>query len=101
VHSFKELKPDEIRAILDARNEKGEKLYEDVLTPLTSQEAALFQNSPCPKCGSAAAPMLNLQRPFASNSPLPNKILRCVVCGTEFDPRTQLIHFANITYASD
>lgn len=101
MHSFKELKPDEIRAILDARNEKGEKLYEDVLSPLAQHEASVFQNSPCPKCGAAASPSLNLHRPFVPNSLLPNKILRCVVCGTEFDPKTQLIHFANITYASD
>ena len=84
---------------MDAKDEKGEKLNEDVLTSLAAKEAALFNDSPCPKCGSAATPCLNVHRPFSSGSFLPNKILRCVACGTEFDPWTKLIHFSSITYA--
>jgi hypothetical protein len=61
------------------------------------KEAQLFQNAPCPKCGaSTCTPILNTHRPFTSDSPLPNRILRCVVCSTEFDPKTRLIHLATI-----
>ena len=98
MHSFKQLDPDEIRQILDAKDADGNPLYPDVLTPLVRKEEELFKNSPCPKCGSyAAAATLNTRRPFAPSSPLPNKILRCLVCATEFDPKTGLIHFATIT----
>lgn len=97
MHSFKKMDPQQIREILDARDERGEKLYPDVLSPLVQQEEELFRNSPCPKCGaSSTAPTLNARRPFVSGSPLPNKILRCVACSTEFDPRTGLITLASI-----
>lgn len=96
--SFKELDPEAIRAILDATDANGQKLHQDVLTPLALSEDALFQSSNCPKCGAASpTPTLDSRRPFIKNSPLPNRILRCVVCQTEFDPRTGLIHLANIT----
>jgi hypothetical protein len=98
VPRFKELDPEKIRSILDAKDEKGEKLYPDVLTPLAEREAELFKNSPCPKCQVySATPVLNTHRPFSPGSPLPNRIMRCTVCGTEFDPRTGLITLANIT----
>lgn len=98
MHSFKALEADEIRAILETKDEEGNPLYPDVLTPLIKKEEELFKNSPCPKCSAyAATPILNSHRPFTPNSPLPNKILRCVVCSTEFDPHTGLITLANIT----
>jgi hypothetical protein len=97
MNSFKQLDQDEIRKILDATDADGNKLHPDVLTPLVKNEEELFKNSPCPKCGAyAAAATLNTKRPFAPNSPLPNKILRCLSCATEFDPRTGLIHFATL-----
>jgi hypothetical protein len=97
VHSLKEMDPQRIRELLDAQDEKGGLLYPDILTPLVEKEAELFRNSSCPKCGALApTPILNTHRPFVPNSPLPNKILRCVVCGTEFDPRTGLITLASI-----
>ena len=102
MHSFKELSHQEILAILNAVDEDGNKLYQDVLTPLIKNEEELFRGSSCPKCGSAAsASVLDIKRPFVSSSPLPNKILRCTICSTEYDPRTGLIHFATITDASD
>lgn len=97
MHSFKAMDPQRIRELLDATNEKGEKLYPDVLTPLVEKEEALFTRSPCPKCGSrATAVTVNAHRPFTPASPLPNRLLRCVLCQTEFDPKTGLITLANI-----
>ena len=97
MHSFKQLDPDEIRQILDSKDAEGNKLYPDVLTPLIKSEEELFKNSSCPKCrASSVVPSLNTKRPFAPGSPLPNKILRCLVCSTEFDPRTGLILFATL-----
>jgi hypothetical protein len=102
MNSFKELDPQEIRKLLEAKDENGNLLYPDVLTPMAKQEEAVFKNSVCPKCGSGAtAAILNSSRPFTPGSPLPNRILRCVVCSTEFDPRTGLITLASITYGSD
>lgn len=98
VPSFKELSADEIRRILDARTEKGEKLYEDVLTPLVEKEDRLFESASCPKCHTGPTrKVLNTHRPFVPGSPLPNMIARCVACGTEFDPKTGLITLANLT----
>src|SRR5512144_755912 len=97
VPSFKELSAEEIRRILDARTEKGEKLYEDILTPLVEKEDRLFETASCPKCHSGATrKVINTHRPFVSGSPLPNMIARCVACGTEFDPKTGLITLANL-----
>lgn len=102
MHSFKELGLQEIRDLLDAKDEDGNPLYQDILTPLGKSEEALFKNSPCPKCGAyATSPILNSRRPFTPDSPLPNKILRCVICSTEYDPRTGLITLASIIDASD
>mgnify|MGYP003409554983 CR=1 FL=1 len=102
MHSFKQLDPEEIRRILDATDENGNKLYPDVLTPLIKNEEELFKNSPCPKCGAyAASPTLNTKRPFVPHSPLPNKVLRCLSCSTEFDPRTGIITFATLIDAAD
>lgn len=102
MHSFKELDPQEIQAILDTKDENGELLYQDVLTPLVKSEEELQRNSSCPKCGAyASTPILNSQRPFSPSSPLPNKILRCIVCSTEYDPRTRLITLANLIVAPD
>lgn len=96
--SFKEMDPERIREIIDATSAEGAKLYPDVLTPLVEKEEALFKSSSCPKCGAMApVPTLNTRRPFTPSSPLPNKVLRCVACGTEFDPHTRLITLANIT----
>lgn len=99
MHSFKEMDPQRIRELLDATNEKGEKLYQDVLTPLAERENALFARSPCPKCGAnGATAVVDARRPFTPSSPLPNRVLRCVVCQTEYDPKSGLITLANITY---
>lgn len=100
MHSFKELSLEEIRAILDSKDTEGNPIYVDVLTPLMNKEEDLFRASSCPKCKSAGTPILDSHRPFTQGSPLPNKLLRCLACSTEFDPRTGLITFANIIDAS-
>lgn len=97
--SFKELDPQAIRSLLDVTDEKGNKLHPDVITPLVEKEKELFSKSPCPKCGAdAAVPMLDLRRPFTTNSPLANKILRCPACDTEYDPKTGLVLSATLIY---
>jgi len=97
VPSFNTMDPERIRELLEAKTEDGQKLYPDVLTPLARQETALFQRTPCPKCGSSStAATLNTHRPFAPTSPLPNMIARCVVCQTEFDPKTGIITLATL-----
>lgn len=96
MHSFKAMDPQRIQELLEATNEKGEKLYPDILTPLAKQEGELFARSPCPKCGALAVSTLDSHRPFVPYSPLPNRILRCVVCLTEFDPKSGLITLASI-----
>jgi ribosomal protein S27AE len=99
--SFKEMTQEEISSILDAVDESGNKLYQDVLTPLIEKEDRHFKNSSCPNCGAGSCiPTVSTRKPFSSDYPLPNKILRCVACSTEFDPYTLLIHSASIIAGS-
>ena len=80
----KPLTQDEIWKLLEGQ--------EDVLTPLVKKEQAFFRNSTCPSCGgSSHLPFVNPRRPFSQGSPLPNKILKCLQCETEFDPNSNLI----------
>lgn len=95
---FKELDQEKIQAILETRDEKGEKLYPDILTPLATRAQETFRNTRCPKCETySMVPSLNVQKPFSSGSPLPNQILRCTLCATELDPHSGLILRAMIT----
>jgi hypothetical protein len=95
VPSFKELDQEEIWKILNATDEKGNKLHQDVLSPLLETEDRHFKNSPCPKCGDySGSPTIDPMRPFTPDYPLPNKILRCTICETEWDPYTRLIRRA-------
>lgn len=102
MHSFKELSPDKIRAILDATDENGQKLHQDVLTPLATREEVIFKTATCPSCGTGACtPTLDLLRPFTSDNPLPNRILRCTACGAEFDPYTRMTRLVPLTYGRE
>jgi hypothetical protein len=84
VDSFKELDPETVWSLL--------KDQENVLKPLADKEQVLFRNSTCPTCGGDShAEMINARRPFSPGSPLPNKSLKCLACGTEFDPYTRLV----------
>lgn len=85
------LTQDEIRALLEERNEKGELKHQDVLTPAVLRESAFFKSCVCPSCGAAARAILDVKRPFVPGNPLPNKLLQCVQCQTEFNPYTGLI----------
>jgi hypothetical protein len=80
----KQLTQDEIWKLLEGQ--------EDVLTPLMKKEQAFFRNSSCPACGATShTQTVNTRRPFSQGSPLPNIILRCLQCQTEFDPNSNLI----------
>lgn len=86
----KQLTQDEIWKLLEGQ--------EDVLTPLAKKEQAFFKNCSCPNCGAQATTQLvNASRPFSPGSPLPNSLLRCLHCQTEFDPYTKLITLAPLT----
>jgi hypothetical protein len=93
MHSgFKELDPDLVRKLLDEKDEKGNRIHEDIITPLVQKEATFFKNTACPSCGSyGVESFTNPSRPFSPGSPLPNKLLRCSACRTEFDPYTRLV----------
>lgn len=86
---FKQMDPDEILKLLEG--------HEDLLTPLVAKEDTFFRHSACPTCGSVSHDsFVNPARPFSSGSPLPNKLLRCRECSSEFDPYTNLITKASI-----
>ena len=81
---FKPLKESEIRELL-----KGQ---QNVLTPLIDKEEAFFRASRCPVCGAGGAqPFVDPARPFVVGNPLPNRLLRCNSCQTEFNAYTGLI----------
>jgi hypothetical protein len=90
--NFRELDPDVVRQMLESKDEKGNLLYQDVLRGQGEKEAVFFRNSSCPKCrGYNHETFVNPQRPFAPGVALPNKLLRCLSCQTEFDPYTGLV----------
>jgi len=82
----KPLTQDEIWKLLEGQ--------EDVLTPLVKKEQTFFRNCACPTCGSFSnSPFVNPRRPFSPGSPLPNTLLKCLQCQTEYDPNTNIITF--------
>lgn len=84
VSGFKPLKEEEIWKLLEGQV--------DVLTPLAKQEEAMMKARPCPSCGSyGTRPFVSPTRPFVPGNPLPNKLLRCDSCETEFNPYTGFI----------
>jgi hypothetical protein len=89
---FREMDPEQIFQLLETTDAKGNKVYQDVLTPLATKEQALFRNSTCPACGAANnEAFVDPDRPFISGALLPNKKLRCLSCRSEFDPYTRLV----------
>lgn len=88
--ALKEMDPDKIRELL-----KG---HVDVLTPLANKEAEMIKSASCPNCGlTEVQPMLDRGRPFSPGALLPNKVLHCLNCKTEFDPKNNIITKAPIT----
>lgn len=66
--------------------------HRDVITPEVKKEESFFRNMPCPTCNQASnQAFVNPKVPFSSGSILPKKLLRCLVCSTEFDPETKII----------
>lgn len=85
--AFKELDPEVVRKALEGQ--------QDLLAPEVKKEEALFRNSQCPCCGAFEhEAVLNVRRPFTPGVPLPNRVLRCSRCHSEFDPYTRLILIA-------
>lgn len=82
--AFKEMDPETIRSALEG--------HEDALSPLVRKEEAFFKNVSCTTCGEKnLTAVLNAARPFTDGVPLPNKLLKCLKCETEFDPYSGLI----------
>lgn len=82
--AFKELDPDVARKALEGQ--------QDLLTPEVRKEEAFFRNSSCPNCSAQSLEAtINVKKPFSPGAPLPNKILRCLMCRTEFDPYSGLV----------
>lgn len=82
--SEKRLTQDEIWKLLEG--------HEDILTPLAKKEQTFLRNCMCPGCGSyATSSFVNPKIPFSPGVILPNFLLRCLQCQTEFDPNTNLI----------
>lgn len=78
------LTQDQIRELL-----KG---HEDTLTPLAKKEEEALKRTPCINCKAYSTQAeVNAANPFTPGHPLPNKILRCRICGVSFDPLTKLI----------
>lgn len=63
------------------------KEHTDLLKPLELAEQEKLKSLKCPKCFSAKHQVfVDAKNPFSSNSPLPNKVLKCLQCSTEFRP---------------
>jgi hypothetical protein len=81
---FKEMAAEEIWELI-----KG---HQDVLTPAAQAEQEFFRQVSCPSCGGKSHDqMLHAARPFSEGAILPNKILVCQQCKTEFEPRSGII----------
>jgi hypothetical protein len=79
-----QLSQDEIWKLLEG--------HKDVLTPLAATEEAFFKRQSCPGCGSdGLKSRVNTHRFFSPGAALPNKLLFCERCETEFDPYTKMI----------
>jgi len=82
--AFKEMSPDLIRTALEG--------HIDMLSSEVQKEETFFRNSLCPVCGSKELiPYGNAAKPFTEGAVLPNKILRCLSCQTEFEPYSRFV----------
>lgn len=76
---FREMDPEAARKLLDG--------HTDVITPAVKQEQEHIGKASCPKCLSGGVQArVDSKRPFTQGSILPNKLLHCLQCGTEFTP---------------
>lgn len=82
--SFKEMDPEHIRELIDG--------HENVISPAMEREQSFLKSISCPRCGEfETEARINSKRPFSHGMILPNKILVCLRCQTEFEPHTKLI----------
>lgn len=82
--AIKEMDPDLARKLLEGQV--------DVLTPLTQKENEVFSSVACPHCSSSEVQVfVNRAAPFSKGSPLPNKLMKCLGCEAEFNPRNGII----------
>jgi hypothetical protein len=90
--AFKEMDPEVVWTLLEG--------HKDILTPMTKKEELFFKHMTCPTCKSSSLQaFINASSPFSAQSPLPNRLLRCLSCQTEFDPNSGII--TKVTAESD
>ena len=83
-HDIKEMDPELVWKLLEG--------HENLLMPEVEKEQAFFRHVTCPNCNSVQHEvLLDSKNPFTVGSPLPNKILKCLTCNTEFEPYTRFI----------
>lgn len=63
----------------------------DELTDLSRTRMSQIKSKPCPRCKSALHPYFHPTSAFTPDDPLPRTIGRCVDCGLEWDPTTDMI----------
>lgn len=64
----------------------------DVITPIAKEAENMLSASVCPGCGSGNTQrFVDGSRPFTRSSILPNVLLKCTDCGTEYSPRSNII----------
>lgn len=81
---YRFMDPEKIHQLID-----GEP---NLLAPMVEKEESFFRNVSCPSCGGQShEPFINAKRPFSPGAVLPNRLLRCLSCTSEFDPYTRVI----------
>lgn len=91
---FKALPPELIHQLLQG--------HQDVLTPAQNKEEAFHRHSPCPRCQKYGnESYVNPRQPFLQGSLLPNMVLRCLSCQTEWDPHSRFVFKALATDETD
>lgn len=81
--SLKILPPALTRLLLD-----GE---EDILTPLVEKERFTRSLMSCQRCGGAYEKILDSNRSFSPDRPLPRFFYRCEGCKQVYDPETGIV----------
>lgn len=62
----------------------------DVLTKEYKAELEYFTNLKCLRCNEDVYPILNTKLPFKAGKLIPNNLVKCSKCGTEFEPYTAI-----------
>ena len=65
---------------------------ENLLKPLAEKEEIVLQHASCPSCQACSHErFVNPRTIFSPGKPLQNTLLRCLRCGSEWDPHSGII----------